>query len=264
MPFGPFYAIIVVDIRAFMTAGKQIVKAILTGMLILLLAPAVAFAGAPQSASTNYQVNEVFFGSGGSLNSCSSSYCTKQSAGEVAIGNTASSSYQAQAGFNTDRNPYIQISVNNTHIDVGTLTTSTTATANANFTVKAYLASGYVVTTVSPPPTNGGYTMQALSTPTASSTGVEQFGMNLRANSAPITFGADPDQLPDSTFSFGQVEPNYDTPNAYMYHQGDAIAYSSKSSGNTEYTLSYIFNISHVTPGGTYTFDDVLVATGTY
>jgi hypothetical protein len=251
-----------------MTAGKQnaktLIKTIFTGMMIVLLVPAVAFAGAPQSSSSSYQVDEVFFGSGGALNSCSSSYCTKQSAGEVAIGNTSSASYQAQAGFNTDRNPYIQINVNNTNVNVGTLTTSTTATANATFTVKAYLAQGYVVTTVSPPPSNGGYTMQALSTPTASSTGVEQFGMNLRANSAPITFGADPNQLPDPSFSFGQPESNYDTPNAYMYHQGDAIADSSTSSGDTEYTLSYIFNISHVTPGGTYTFDDVLVATGTY
>jgi hypothetical protein len=60
---------------------------------------------AQQSSSSSYQVNEVFFGTGGELNACSGSYCSKQSAGELTVGNTKGTAFQAQAGFNTDRIP---------------------------------------------------------------------------------------------------------------------------------------------------------------
>jgi hypothetical protein len=106
--------------------------------------------------------------------------------------------------------------------------------------------------------------MQAPSTPTPSNLGTEPFGINLRANTSPSHFGADPVYVPDATFSFGQVAANYNTPNVFMYANGDEIAYSNASTSATTFTISYIFNISNVTPGGTYTMDHVLVATATY
>jgi hypothetical protein len=245
-----------------MREWKQIWKYILGACLSLLLVPAVALAA--QSASTNYQVNEVFFGSGGSLNSCSTNYCSKQSAGETAVGNSASTNYQAQAGFNTDRQPYIQMDVNTSAINLGTLSPNTTATANASFTVEAYLAHGYVVTNASDPPSNSSYTMQALSVPTASQSGTEQFGINLVANTSPASFGANPTYQPDSSFSYGEVDSDYSNPNEYKYAKGDVVALSTRSTSQTTYTVSYIFNISNTTPGGTYTFNHVLVATATY
>ena len=223
-----------------------------------------AGAVAEQASSPNYQVNEVFFGGGGALNDCSSNYCTKESAGETVVGNPSSPHYQIHGGFNTDRYPYLQFIVNGTNIDVGGLSTQYATTATATFSVKSYLSSGYSVVTVSNPPQYGSYTMHALSTPTASSPGDEQFGMNLVANTSPTTFGANPSQNPSSAFSFGQAASGYNTPNLYEYIPGSTIAYSNSSSGETDYTISYIFNISSVTPGGLYSFNDVLVATATF
>lgn len=245
-----------------MSTFKKITKSVQLGLLIAFSVPAVA--SAAQSSSSSYQVNEVFFGNGGALNVCSSSYCSKQSSGETTVGNPSGSSYQAHAGFNTNREPYIEFTVNSTNIDLGTLTPGTTKTANATFSVKAYLASGYVVTTESDPPTNGSYTMQAPSTPTASDSGSEQFGINLVANTSPVSFGSDPAQVPDSSFSYGQVASGYDTANQYKYVKGDTVAYSDKSSGETDYTISYIFNITNLTPGGVYKLHQVLVATATF
>jgi hypothetical protein len=245
-----------------MRAWKQTGKIALVVSLLVLLAPALAFAA--QSSSSNYQVNEVFFGSGGELNACSTTYCSKQSAGEVGTGKTASSNYQAQAGFNTDRQPYIEFDVSNTAVNLGTLNSSSTKTANATFTVKTYLAHGYNVVNASDPPTNDSYTMSALSVPTASQTGIEQFGINLVANTLPTTFGANPSLQPDNTFSFGQVDTDYSSANLYKYAKGDVVALSTQSTSATTYTISYIFNISNVTPGGAYTFNHVLVATSTY
>jgi len=89
-------------------------------------------------------------------------------------------------------------------------------------------------------------------------------GMNLAANTSPTTFGAVPVQIPDSTFSFGVATSNYNTANQYMYVNGDTIASSPKSSGETDYTISYILNITNITPGGTYTMNQAIVATSTF
>lgn len=246
-----------------MFVWKQTFKT--AGFLVLLLTLVPAIALAAQSQSNNYQVNEVFFGSGGELNACSTSFCSKQSAGELVAGNTASSNFQAQGGFNTDRQPFIEFTVSNTNIDLGKLSTSSTKTATANFTIKAYLSHGYTIVNASDPPVNGNYTMQAItSAPTASSPGTEQFGINLVSNTSPITFGADKTYTPDSTFASGQVAPDYSNHDMYVYRKDDTIAYSTASSSYTNYTISYIFNISSVTPGGTYELHHVLVATATY
>jgi hypothetical protein len=106
--------------------------------------------------------------------------------------------------------------------------------------------------------------MQGMATTAASSAGTEQFGINLRANTSPATFGAEPVQVPDGTFSFGTVASGYSTVNQYRYVKGETIASSGRSSGETDYTISYIMNISSVTPGGTYTMDHNLVATATF
>jgi hypothetical protein len=245
-----------------MRLWKQKFQIIIFAVLVVLAVPAVAMAA--QSASTHYQVSEAFFGSGGELHSCSTNFCSKQSAGELAVGATCSTAYCAQAGFNTDRTPYIQFIVSNNNSDLGTLTSSATKTATATFAVKAYLSHGYAVINASDPPTNTSYTMHALTTPTASIIGDEQFGFNLVANTSPTNFGSDPQHAPDNTFSFGQVAADYGAQNFYKYHKGDTVAYSNSSSSATTYTASYIFNISDVTPGGTYTMRHVLVATATY
>lgn len=246
-------------------ARKQIFEyAVVMLVVILALVNVSNKAFAAQSQSANYQVNEVFFGSGGALNDCSTNYCSKQSIGETAVGSTSSTNYQAHAGFNTDRTPFLEFIVNTVNTNVGVLSTGSTTTTTATFSVKNYLSSGYTVVTVSNPPKNNTYTMNALSSPTTSSAGTEQFGMNLVANTAPATFGANPSQNPSSVFSFGAAAAGYNTPNLYEYVPGSTIAYSNTSSGETDYTISYVYNISNITPGGVYSFNDVLVATATF
>jgi hypothetical protein len=245
---------------------KQTAKWIKRFTLLGLVLPAAALAA--QSQSSSYQVNEVFFGTGGELHACSSTFCAKQAAGETAIGNTAGTADQAQAGFNTDRQPYLEMTVTAASINLGVLASGSTTTTTSAFKVKNYLSSGYTIITASDPPANSSYTMQALSTPTASNSSAEQFGINVVRNQttcptpAPANFGSDPIQVPSSSFSFGSAAAGYNTCGLFKYVKGDTIASSSKSSGETDYTISYIFNISPTTPGGTYSMNHVLVAVG--
>ncbi len=250
--------------------AAKLMAAIGLALIGALSSVSTVLAQQQQSSSTNYSVGQVHFGNGGDLSECSTNYCSKQSSGDLAAGATSSTNYQAQAGSNVDRDPYIQVLVNTASVNAGTLTTSTTGTGTATFSVKTYLASGYIVQTVGTPPVDGPHTMTAPSTPTGSTTGTEQFGINLVQNltscspPAPVNFGANPVQVPSSSFSYGIASTGYDACGKFKYVNGDTIAQSSSSSGETDYTISYIMNISSSTPGGTYTTNQSIVATSTY
>lgn len=239
-----------------------LVVSVMVASFVTSFSPLVHAQG--QSSSPSYRVDEVFFGAGGELEACSAAYCSKQSAGEIAAGHAAGNLFRTQAGFNTDREPYIAMSVGAGSVDLGLLSTAATATATATFAIKTYLAEGYVVRLASDPPSSANHTLTGLTTPTGPSIGTEQFGINLVANTSPATFGAPPVQVPDNTFSFGTVASDYDTPDVYKYVKGDVIAESNQSSGETDYTISFIYNISDLTPNGEYAFNGELVAVSTY
>ena len=233
-------------------------------ILLLVFLPVRVYA--QSSSSTNYRVDQTIFGTGGELDAQSAQYRARQTAGDLTIGNTSSLNYQAYAGFNTTDEPFLEFVVTGSNIDLGYLSTAAASTANGVFYVRAWQASGYVVRTESDPPTNTGnstQTINPLAAPTASTPGTEQFGINLKDNSSPDV-GAELQQVPDATFSFGQVEAGYGTVNQFKYNKGDIIARSLKSTSVTIYTMSYLFNISDVTESGQYQFNHILVATGTY
>lgn len=218
----------------------------------------------PKHTSPSYGVDEVLFGAGGVTDANSASYNARASLGDTVVGNSGSSLYQIYGGYTTTDLPFLEFTTSQSVVDLGTQSPSATSTGSATFTVKAYLSNGYVVQTVSDPPKNSNYQIATPNTPTSFTAGVEQFGMNLRANTSPGSVGADPEQIPDSSFSYGQVSDDYNTPNMYKYTKNDVIAYSNKSSGVTKYTMSYVINVSNVTPGGSYTMNHSLVATATY
>lgn len=254
-----------------------------TFVIMLLIAAVAALCSVPQvsaqqSSSSHYQVNESFFGTGGSLDAASSQYKAKQSAGELAVGQMRSTLYSGQAGFNTDRTPYLAIATLTTSVDIGVLDSSHANVGTAQFWVRAYLSDGYVVRSYGGPPTNGTHSLSTSGTAFTSTPGDEQFGMNLAVNSiagamtgTPLTamtnFGAAPTQYPNypaDPFGFGQADADYTTANQFRYIDGDQIAYSTQSSSDTTYTMSYLYNMSGVTPAGTYTMYHIIVATATF
>lgn len=194
----------------------------------------------------------------------SNQFKAKGTAGDLGVGSICSGNdYCAQAGFNTTDEPFIEFVVTAGTTDLGNITPGSAATTTGTFTIRAWQADGYVVRNTADPPKNGSYTLPGLASPTASSPGSEQFGINLVNNSSP-NVGTDPVQIPDNTFSFGQAATDYDTPDVFKYVKGDPIALSIRSTSVTQYTVSYLFNINEATPAGEFIFRHNMVATGTY
>ncbi len=245
-----------------------------------LPASVLAAIGDPSFTSTNYRVLESEIGGNGQFNSSSTNYSINpniddggSSLGESAVGNSSSTSYQTNAGFDTTAQPGLTFIVNTSALYLGILTPASKSTGIANFSVKDYTSYGYVVQMIGSSPTYGGHNLTPLATDTSSAAGTEQFGVNTVRNTV-AAIGADPAQVPSVSFSFGVagdgVTGTYGTTRPYTisdkwrYVSGETIASGPKSSGETDFTMTFLANITNQTPGGTYSGNISLVATGTF
>jgi hypothetical protein len=113
---------------------------------------------------------------------------------------------------------------------------------------------GYSVQMIGAAPSQGTHTLTPLTIPATSQAGQEQFGINLVNNSTP-NIGADPVKLPDNESAMSYVSAGYSNANQFKYVSEDIIAENYSESGEVEYTISMILNISNATPGGKYTSD---------
>lgn len=237
-------------------------KLVVLGFVVLCLGVSIAaVASADTLQSPNYKFDESSIGSGGSIQSSSPNYQSRDAVGDTAIGNSSSGNFQIESGSKTTSEPTLSFAVNNANANFGSFTASAASVATATFSVSNYTSYGYVVQLLGNPPSNGGHTITGLSTTGSSLAGTEQFGVNLVANTLPVSVGANPDH---GQFGFGSATANYGTSNQYRFVSGETIASAPKSSGVTNYTMSYIVNVASLTPGGQYTSAQVIICTGTY
>lgn len=246
---------------------------ILLVIIVFIVSPTTHVAA--QSSSTNYQVQESSFGSGSGTGS-SASYSARGSAGDVAVGSAYSSNYGAYAGPVNPSEEYLEFVVDVATIDLdtatgdpGILSSTEVATGTATFYVRAYLNSSYVVRSYGTTLTSeNSSTIDAITSASASTTGSEQFGINLVDNASP-NIGADPAFDPSNSFADGEAATGYSTPDQFQFVSGDIIAQhgtnpTNPAWGQTNYTISYIANISSITDAGSYTMTHTLVATPTF
>lgn len=138
------------------------------------------------------------------------------------------------------------------------LSISSTAKGTATFDVTVGCTDlGYVVTIIGTAPTNGTYTLNNLTAPSASSPGTEQYGINLVANTSP-SVGADP------SGGSGAAASGYNTPDLFKYVAGNTIATTATYSAQTTYTVSFIANAAATTPASIYNTTHTLICTATF
>jgi hypothetical protein len=227
-----------------------------------------------QYTGSTYKIEEAQVGSvGGDNDLTSGTYKGRAGVGDTAVGIVNGTTYQAVGGFTTSDVPELEVSVGTPSLDLGTATASSTISGVANFSVRVYLASGYSVYTRGGLPTQeGGNTIAGKSTLGAPIIGTEEFGINLVANTTPAALSgtsSNPLQVADnttgvSTFGFGAAAAGYNTPNSYKYIDGDVVAGSTKSSGVTTYTISYVVNITPITKAGVYSMAHQMIVVASY
>ena len=223
---------------------------VLAAMVAVITTPAV-FAANP--SSNNYELSESGFNAG-QLDACSGQYCAQASIGDTSSGNAQGATSTASFGPITPNEPALEVIVDPGISNLGVLTTEQTASKSMIVRVRNYVSTGYVLQITGSPPKYSNHTLATPSTPTASAPGTEQFAINAAANTTPA-IGAAPVQVPSGEFSFGTVATDYGTANLFKYESGDVVAQSSSQSGQTDYTISMIINISNSTPAGRFQGD---------
>lgn len=232
-------------------------------LVVLVGGMSVRTVMAETSSSSNYQATDMLFGAGSTSENCSGQYCAKVSIGDIGTGGAASDNSTAKFGAITESEPLLEVIVDPGVSDLGVLTTEHTASKTMVVRVRNYLSNGYVLQIMGNPPKYATHTLNALSSPTASLPGSEQFGVNVVANTSPA-IGANPVQVPSDQTSFGEAAANYATPNLFKYVSGDVVARSQSESGRTDYTISMILNIATSTPAGQYAGDFSAVVVPVY
>ncbi len=218
---------------------------------------------ADPSQSTNYQLKESVIGGSGIDFSESNSFQSAQASGVLGAGNSLGTNFQVNNGVLTTGDPALSFAILTSTVGFGNFSPGAATVATSTFQVSNYTSFGYVVQILGNPPKDSvtNHTITAMSSTTASQAGTEQFGINLVANTSPVSVGANPDH---GQFGFGSASSNYGTTNNYRFVSGETIASAPKTSGVTVYTISYLINVNSLTPSGQYNSDLTLVCTGTY
>ncbi len=105
----------------------------------------------------------------------------------------------------------------------------------------------------------GANTIDAMAAKTTSSTGTEQFGINLKDNATPNT-GAEP------SGGSGTPAADYNTADQFRFITGTTtdLASASAPSDTTTFTVTYIVNVSGTTEAEVYTTTITYICTGNF
>lgn len=143
-------------------------------------------------------------------------------------------------------------------IDLGELSVSQARYASSQMAVSTNDPAGYVVGVHGTTMTSGNKTIPALTTPSYSTPGTSQFGINLRANSSP-SIGSNP-----AGVGTGYVMANYNVPNRFYFVTDTNVAASTLPTEFTRFTVSYLVNISKSQPKGIYNTTNSFIAVAAF
>ena len=148
--------------------------------------------------------------------------------------------------------------VSGSTIDFGDFSPVATRSGTSVMQAQSNAANGYSITVNGTTLSSGVNTIPGLAVQSASTLGVSQFGMNIRANTTPAV-GADPSGVGSGTFT-----ANYGTANSYRYVSGDGVASASLPTNANTFTSSYVVNIGGAQAAGIYTSTMTYICTASF
>jgi hypothetical protein len=131
-------------------------------------------------------------------------------------------------------------------INFGELSSSRASTGSSQMLVATNAEDGYSITAHGTTLSSGSNIINALSAPDVSRPGTGQFGLNLRANTAPPG-GSEP-----TGPGVSQPLPNYNQPNIFRFVTGDTVAARPEPENVRVFTVSYLVNVPANQAAGVY------------
>lgn len=175
----------------------------------------------------------------------------------IDIGNVATST-AGQVTVTASVDETLAFTLASSTVALSTLSTSTPASGTSTMSASTNAATGYNVTVNGTTLTSGTNTITALGSPTASTAGTKQFGLNLVANTTP-TVGTNV-----TGTGSGIAATGYGTTNNFKFVSGDIVASAAVPTNNNAYTISYLANIDTITNPGAYSTVLTYVATANF
>jgi hypothetical protein len=149
-------------------------------------------------------------------------------------------------------------SATGSYINFGGLSPARSSQSASQILVATNAANGYTVQVYGTTMTSGNDVIKALAGNAGSRPGSPQFGINLRANSAPH-IGANP-----SGPGSGHAANGYNTPNSFRFVSNDIVASSAVADNWRRYTVSYLVNVPPNQPPGVYVSTLTYVGAGSF
>ncbi|PIS05561.1 MAG: hypothetical protein COT81_00490 [Candidatus Buchananbacteria bacterium CG10_big_fil_rev_8_21_14_0_10_42_9] len=223
---------------------KRFLLSVGTGFIVFV--PVVL--GAVRS-SENYQILSDTFVSGGGYSS-SDNYQLQDIVGEGVVNSATSTSanFGVKSGFFETFGETLTFSLGASSLELGQLDAAVTKTGSHTMSAATDIDNGFNINVSGSTLSSGANIIDAMSTTAASATGLEQFGLNVVANTSP-SVGSDP----SGTAPIGAAANNYNTANSFRFVSGEVVATSTAPINTTTFTVSYIANIAGATESGTYT-----------
>lgn len=147
----------------------------------------------------------------------------------------------------------------NYYADMGQLDARSTLTARSQMAVGTNASGGFAITANGAQPSAGTSVIESPATPTKSTPGTDQFGLNLVANTAPAV-GDDP----EGDWANAVPASDYSIPDQYKFVSGDVVAFSPNVSLMKKFTVSYIMNSRPELRAGVYTTTITYIASGRF
>ncbi len=143
-------------------------------------------------------------------------------------------------------------------VELGTFTTTATATGTSQMQVATNGEFGYIISVLGTTMTSGNNVIPAMTTRSSLSIGSSQFGINLRSNYFPAV-GSDPSGP-------GTANPtaDYNVANQFKFVPGDTLVQVGTTNDIRTYTVSYAVNVSDAQEAGFYSATLTFVALASF
>ena len=133
------------------------------------------------------------------------------------------------------------------YYDFGEFNSRLTRYGHSQFITATNAGFGYNVTYHGTTMTSGNNIIDPIPTLDTSQIGRNQFGLNLRRNTAPSV-----GEEPTGYGPYPTIRPNYNQPNRFMFNSGDQLVSINQPSYFTKYTVAYIVNVNSSQAPGVY------------